>query len=289
MNGFSNDATMRMISRRVLRLGLACVITLLAFSVASNSEAASLERLPDGRVVLTVLGERLAFREVDADRVGLYLPSDVCRSKNPTGVMLRQWLDDPAVAECLRTAIPDTYVPRNSVTFRVYLGYEDGTSYPGKGKRLSSLIGDLPPLYPGGVTVDELPQPSLLSSSMFVTVRDPIYGMECMAPIEGRPDDLGYQGRQAGKSPPTMRFTRSSEKRPDRPSHATRPACIGCTQISGWNCAIGVKSKDNRVAVSVQWHDWDFHGPRPEWALYDTIARKIAESIFSSRDGGDIQ
>lgn len=45
------------------------------------AHASSLERLGDGRVVVQVLGERLAFRDLDAGRVGLNWPSYRCDPK----------------------------------------------------------------------------------------------------------------------------------------------------------------------------------------------------------------
>jgi hypothetical protein len=48
-------------------LGSMAVSALILFSASAHS--ASLERLGDGRVVITVFGERLAFRESDVDNV----------------------------------------------------------------------------------------------------------------------------------------------------------------------------------------------------------------------------
>jgi hypothetical protein len=43
------------------------------------------------------------------------------------------------------------------------------------------------------------------------------------------------------------------------------------------------------VSLSLRWFDWDFHGPRSTWILYDAAARKIAQSIFIDRAPGDLQ
>lgn len=277
------------IHRKLSALFVALWMSALSVFTPFGAEAASIERLPDGRVVLIVLGERLAFREQDADRVGLQWPSDVCRSKHPMGLMLRRWLDDPDLAACLKTAIPDSFVERSSVTFIVYFGYQDGNSYPGAGRRIDQPLAASSSLYPGHLEVSELPAPPLLLGAFFVTVRDPAIATECAADFEGASDELGYRRLTIGKSPPISRFMRSSDRRPQFATAPSRPACLACTAISTWKCSIEMSSQDGRVAVSIDWLEPSFRGPKSSWDLYDTATRKIAHSIFVDRSAGDIQ
>ena len=64
---------------------LTLVTAILAGSICALSSvsvlAASLERLSDGRIVLTALGEKFAFREKDADHVELYWPQYPCQPR----------------------------------------------------------------------------------------------------------------------------------------------------------------------------------------------------------------
>jgi hypothetical protein len=277
----------RKIGRIKCRLALAA--WLVSAMVAVDAQPASLVRTGDGRIVLTALGERMVFREKDAARINLYWPPYPCDPKpSSVSVTLALWLDDPKVAECLNRAIPDAFVPdkRQSMTLQIYLSFEDGRGYRTSGKRVDQPLGNMPPLYPGGIKPEELPEPPMLSGEVRVSVRHPQIGLECLSPIKGPLDALGYEPRGPGKSPPFSLYTLPSDR---RPGHTSRPLCVSCSQISGWDCAVSVRSLDKAVSLSLSWFDWDFHGPRPTWILYDVTARKIAQTIFIDRVPGDVQ
>jgi hypothetical protein len=204
-------------------------------------------------------------------------------------VTLALWLDDPKVAECLNRILPDDFVPgqRQSLTLKIYLGYEDGRMYPGVGKRIDQPLGDVPPLYPGGVEPDELPDPPLLSGEMFVHVRHSYTGLECLTPVKGPPDALGYEPHGGDKSPPNEQYTLPPDR---RLGHASRPLCVGCARTGrSWDCAVSMRSSDKAVSLSLGWYDWNFQRPQSTWTLYDAAARKIAQSIFIDRAPGDVQ
>lgn len=169
--------------------GLLCVVA------APNAHSASLERLGDGRVVIKALGERLAFREKDASRVMWYWPSEPCGPKRRSSLTVALWLEDPEVAECLKLAIPDDFVPdrRQTIGFKIYFGYENGGRYPGLGKRIDQPLGNVPPLYPGGIKPEELPEPPFLDREFLISIRSSYTGLECLSPIKGPQDALGYE------------------------------------------------------------------------------------------------
>jgi hypothetical protein len=273
-----------------INCAIALIAGLLCATAAPSAHSASLERLGDGRIVLTALGERLAFREKDAGRINVYWPPYPCDPKpRSVFVTLALWLDDPKVAECLNRAIPDGVVPdkRQSMTLQIYLGFEDGRGYRTSGKRPDQPLDNVPPLYPGGIKPEELPEPPMLSGEMYVNVRHPYAGLECLSPVKGPPDTLGYEPHGGDKSPPNLQYTLPPDRRAD---HALRPLCVGCSRTgNSWDCAVIVRSSDKAVSLSLQWFDWDFHGPRSTWLLYDAAARKIAQSIFIDRAPGDLQ
>lgn len=271
-----------------MRAGRLMAALLAVVAIAPAARAASLEHLDDGRVVIRALGERLAFREKDAARVMWYWPSEPCSSKTHLSLSLARWLEDSDVAKCLESAIPDNFVPngRQSITFKIYLGYENGIRYPGVGKRIDRPLGDVPPLFPGDIKPEELPEPPLLSGVFSVSIRNPYTGLECLSPSTEPQDALGYERHGGGKSPPTSEYTLSADR---RLNHASRRLCIGCSQISAWSCSVALRSSDNVAALSLSWFDWDFHGPRPTWVMYDAIARKIADTIFIDRNPGSVQ
>lgn len=245
-----------------------------------------MEQLADGRIVIHILGERLAFREQDASRVGLNWPPYPCDPKPMGSTNLELWLQDPRVASCLDRYIPDAFVSgeRQSVVLRIHLAYEDGSRYPGAGKRIDQPLGDMPPLYPGGVSVKDLPSPPLLSGEVFLRVRDPYTPLWCLSPAEGSPDELGFQVLRAGRSPTGGLYTVPPNR---RIGETSRPLCVTCSQLSG--CTVVLRSSDSAVSLELNWHERDIHRPQANWLLYDAAARDIANSIFIDRSLGDVQ
>jgi hypothetical protein len=265
-----------------MRCGRVCVIALAASSLASKSEAASIERLPDGRIVLTALGEKLAFRESDAEQVDLYWPEYPCKPK-PRRVSLALWRDDPVVAACLNKAIPDDFPPGSlqSLTLRVQFTFGDGEPYPRKGKRIDEPIDADSLLYPGSIKATALPTPPRLFSFMFVGVLHVNKNFSRNIPIDGPPDSLGYHAHRVGKAPPFYRLPADR-----RPGGATRALDVPCSDVDDSVCSVSVGSSDGFISLGLRWLG---PSPRADWALYDAAARKIADSIFIARKPGDVQ
>ena len=275
-------------ARVMARLAAASTWVLFITTIASHSYAASLERLGDGRIALKALGERLVFREQDAEFIGVYWPSYPCKPRPERGVTLAQWLNDPAIAACLNAAIPDELMPgqNKSMVLKVYLAYADGVRYPGPGKRIDQPLGDVPPLYPGGISVQELPSPPrLLGGEVFVSVGPPDMATQCYQPPRVAPDELGYREIRS-RNPSGIGFYLAERSRPD---NASRPLCIGCSRINTWGCGIKVMSEDRVAFTSIEWFEGNQVTPRAAWTAYDQIARKIAQSIFVDRPQGDFQ
>jgi hypothetical protein len=274
--------------RSVTSLFTLLIAALVCATATPSAHSASLERLGDGRVVITAFGERLAFREKDAGNIFFYWPKYNCDPEDGSGSNLARWLDDSKVAECLNRTIPDGVVPgeRRALLFKIFLTYEDGRKYPGVGKRIDQPLGNVPPLYPGGVKPEELPEPPLLSGQMYINV-DPSYaGEACTSPVEVLPDALGYRTHPGGKSPPSVGYILPPDR---RPGHASRPLCVSCRQIGTWDCSVNLRSSDKTVSLSLEWFDRNFQGPQSTWTLYDAAARKIAQSIFIDHPSGDVQ
>src|SRR5690242_2495607 len=86
----------------------ALIGSLLALTYSLSALAASFEALPDGRVALTVLGEKLAFREQDLQNVELYGFPYPCKPA-PVRLTLARWRSNPEVSACLDKVLPDAY------------------------------------------------------------------------------------------------------------------------------------------------------------------------------------
>jgi hypothetical protein len=257
------------------------LLAILLCTMGTAAHSATIERLGNGRVVVKVLGEKLTFREKDAHRVQLFWPSYRCEPR-PSAVTLALWLDDPKVAECIDQMVPTEFSPgsRLSVTFKIYLGYEDGSGYPGAGRKISQPLPSSLAIYPGGIGVVDLPVPPLLTGEVLVRVKSSYTGLECLSPVVGSPDDMGYEPHGPQKVPPFSVFTLPPDR---RPGVASKPLCVSCSQVSAWKCSAMLRSTDKAVSLSLSWYDWDYRGPRPTWALYDAAARKIAAAIFIDR------
>lgn len=253
----------------VLFIGLTSLAT-------SSAQSASLERTADGRIVISVLGEKLAFREKDANKVELRWPPYPCSPKS-LWPNLAQWFNDPQITECLNKSLPTSYTAglRQSVGLMVYLSYEDGRGY----RNIRPEDRPREPLYPGALKSDDLPNPLVLTGQIDVRVRDPYTGLECLRPTNGPPDALGFEYRRGWHTLPASK----------RLGNTSKALCVSCAHISGWSCSVMLRSLDKAVSLSLSWYEATFHGPQPTWLLYDAAARKIAQSIFIGRDPGDVQ
>lgn len=260
-----------------MRIGRLIAALLFVIATASVAQSASLERTSDGRVVIAVLGEKLAFREKDTDRVNLHWPSYPCTPKS-LWPNLSLWLNDPNVAECLNSSLSTSYTAgsKQTVALKVYLSYEDGRSY----RNIRPKDRPREPLYPGALKPDDLPNPLAVTGEIDVRVRDPYTGLECLRPINGPPDALGFEDRRGGW------YTLPASK---RLGNTSKSLCVSCAQISGWSCSVMLRSLDKAVSLSLSWYEPTFQGPQPTWLLYDAAARKVAQSIFIDRAPGDVQ
>jgi hypothetical protein len=257
-------------------------------SAATSANAASLDRLGDGRIALTALGERMYFREKDAKNIQVFWPSYPCKpqpgTSRPLSPSLEEWLDNPVIADCLNEYISNDFVPngpkvQHALTLKIKFGFADGRLYPGTGKRIDHPLEAA--LYPGDLEPDQLPSPPLVSEAE-LRIGDPYTRLACLAPLQNIPNELGYEARGANRTRPPALFTLPPAR---RQGSTSRPLCV----FGGESNWVLLRSADNRVSFSLNWFDWKYSGPRASWSLYDTAARKIANSIFSDRVWGDIQ
>lgn len=256
--------------------------TVVAALFLSDASAASLERLPDGRIVLTALGEKFAFREKDADHVDLHWPEYPCKPV-PLKISLALWRDDPVVAACLNKAIPDAFPPgsRLSITLRVQFTFDGGEPYPDRGRRIDGSLATGAILYPGRIARSDVPDPPKLFGFLYVGVGHVNKDFNPNIPTDGDPDGLGFQAHRVGKAPPFYRLP------PNRRRDASiRPLDVACSDSERSVCSITLRSTDGYVGLRVEWLG---PSPRSGWALYDAAARKIADSIFVARTPGDVQ
>jgi len=249
---------------------------------SAGASAASFERLPDGRIVLTALGEKFAFRERDLDRVDLYWPEYPCKPA-PTRLSLALWREDPVVAACLNKIIPDDFPPgsRLSLTLRVQFTFEGGERYPEKGKRIEESLTTGSILHPGQLTPGDLPDPPRLFSFIYVGVLHVNKDFRSEIPADGNPDALGFQAHRVGKLRPFYRLP--ADRRIGMP---IRSLDVACSDIESSHCSISLKSADGYVGLGLEWLG---PSPRSGWPIYDAAARKIANAIFVARTPGDIQ
>jgi hypothetical protein len=261
-------------SLRAALLGLTTAAAGAVLSIVSAANAASVQRLPDGRVIITAFGERLAFREKDAARIDFFWPLDaVCNSSEGPGSTLARWLNDPKVADCLNRTIPDDArknpdVPMTSdIAFMVIPAEDNGL------------------IYPGGIKPDEISKTSLGERSLNIALTNSYIKGDCTFKGPGIPDNLGYALHRISKSPGRTEYMLKAS---ERIGGASRPLCVSCGDPPNISCAVHLISSDEATAVYLGW-DQGYAGPEPDWLKYDAAARKIAQSIFIDRPAGDFQ
>jgi hypothetical protein len=255
-------------SRIILRLLIAGAASY--FAMAQSLRAASLQRLTDGRVIVTAFGERLAFREKDAERIDFFWENYPCDPRNSVGSTLARWLNDPKVGECLNRTIPDKFTNINrSFSFTIIPIQEDGF------------------VYPGGVNATEISQTSLVTRSVKAILRGPTHiGFRDDPTVPTTPAQFGYEHYSQGISPEVDRYIL---KAPDRLNNAVRPLHISCVEINIETCSVDLDSSDRTAALTLEWSQGNFIDPKSDWIKYDAAARKMAQSIFIDRPAGDFQ
>jgi hypothetical protein len=263
------------------------IASALCSTVLVGASAATLERTSDGRIILTALGERLAFREQDAARIGLRWPSYPCKPIPERGVTLALWLQDPAVATCLDAAIPTQRVADHtkSVTLRAVLAFENGDPYPG-GRRITEPLGSPLPLYPGDIANAELPNPPRLMGEVLIGIGPADLATQCYRPPRSTADDLGYRAFAQKSESGRGFYLREYGRR----GGMSRPLCVLCSRLNAWTCSIKVLSEDRTAFAWLQWLEGrDGVVPNASWTSYDAVLRKIAQSIFIDRPSKDLQ
>lgn len=143
-------------------------------------------------------------------------------------------------------------------------------------------------VYPGGIKPEEIPATALLNRSLSISLRAAYSGRDCLSPVEGVADQLGYEKHPVGKAPTFDEYSLPPASRIDKVS---RPLCVSCVAI--WEqrpgCNVVEVSADNAAMLQFGWQESNFSGPGAAWASYDVVARKIAQSIFIDRPMGDFQ
>ena len=252
--------------------------------VTSETRGASLERLADGRVIIHAFGERLAFREKDAGRIGFrwFYGHEQCVPHD--GANLALWLNDPKVAECMNRVIPNDFPsdPLINLSIQVAVIFENGKLFPGAidGSDIAEAW-----TYP-----DYLKEKGILSDfgralAIGLGRGSANSGTGCMASkAVGSEDALGYRSYQISRSPPGYGYVLAGDRRYD---NASRPLCIVCDWAK--TCGVYLESGQKAVSFVLGWREWGSGGPIAMWTSYDRAAREIAHSIFIDRPHGDFQ
>jgi hypothetical protein len=259
--------------RVISKVSRAAILCLMVFSCLGvvfcdrgPALAASLQRLPDGRVIITALGQKLAFRENDAESVLFSWYNPPCDSGGEN--TLAQWLSDSKIASCLDRSIPDSSSASSGpLTFYLILKKDDAGH-----------------IYPGGLEYAESLKPLLNSwvvqGKLNALNRSETY---CEHSIHIGPTRFGYeQGRLEGGTD-TFELRASA-----RTGNASQPLCVFCHKDNS-SCAFGLSTSDGFASIGINWDQLDRQWPRPEWVEYDVALRKIAAAIFIDRIAGEFQ
>jgi hypothetical protein len=88
---------------------------------------------PEGKIILTVWGQRMAFMEKDAESIFIYWPDEICKQPRPPHQFttppegpdgsLARWLRDPKEAECFERSLPDTPDEKTTIELRIWNDY----------------------------------------------------------------------------------------------------------------------------------------------------------------------
>jgi len=164
-------------------MAVGLIAGLLAVTTVSSAPAASLERLGDGRIVITAFGESWRFEkrmpETSISFWGYW--GERCDPKNSVRSTLERWLHDPKVAECLNRTIPTDAVDipggRGTISFGVTFVEENGL------------------VYPGGINADELSKTSIskFERRLAILLKDPTVKGDCLFRTPGNTRQVGLR------------------------------------------------------------------------------------------------
>jgi len=251
---------------------LACLKIIAFFALvfsaftSTQANAAVLEKLSDGRVVVTAFGEKLAFRQKDAGRIEFEMITDACNPKHSFMYTLKQWFEDPKIAQCMERAIPSNSGGMQAIQISIEPTIDDGL------------------LFPGGISQDQL-APDLLKEHLNIALNYPP-GSNCQSDKDWRSGPPGYQVRFVSRSPPQLEYRTSADR---RIGSLSRPLCILCKELES-ACGVVLNSRDYHAVLYFTWRVPGIYTPNTaNWPSYDKVARDIARSIFIDRPAGDFQ
>jgi hypothetical protein len=277
-----------------------------ALFVAPHSlSAASLERVGEDGVVLTLFGERLHFRVRDAERVVVLIPAytyapdrkedPLCQapsrqSQFERSATLKEWLEGEDLGKCLLSAFTrvenrDPTVRGGNAQLGVSFGSDNGLISPG-GVPKGLLEGDDKPIEgrlwvyvvigdgpaAGVITLDSIPSEARDGPFPWRVYRDP------------RP----YNFKKTGEFFLAPQFRKGSAR-------SFFEVVCGYDGYEGrGERACEGDYHSGPVLYRYSWKDGrDDQGreisPRDAWIGYDEALRKIADSIFADRPSGFLQ
>ena len=229
------------------------VASLLTTPVANVGRAASIERLADGRVAITMLGERLTLNEQDAAGVRRFFYQTLECDGHDT-YKFQSWLTDPKLAACLNAGIPND-APKSNDVVSMTIDTKLAVSRPNQVREIYINVGRV-----------------VNQCESWDYGRPP-------TPPSWTPGPLGYEQRHVQEG--TLYRLAAGV----RLGAATRSSCNHCT----YYCNLLLYDVNKNAGVYVSLDGSDKLTPLPSWAIVDLAARAFADSIFSARPAGDLQ
>lgn len=265
------------------------IICAILFHIGPST-AASIERMPDGYVLVKVFGETLKFREKDTPYIKLQIQLFDCVKADQGlyyGPTLSRWLNDPKAAECINNSIPDEApkdkaasvgIYRYPISFSISPTAEDGILYPG-GIRIAQNEKQL-------IKTDRIgPFPTAVLSIGYGN------GEPC-SDVHARitPSSLGFTKYDSSGYGPG--YLINGQFRLDK--GLNRSLCVSCGNIIKSACSVAEYSDNKAIIFRFGWDQnkkdsFVVAEPIPEWFRFDQIAREMASKIVISRPEGAFQ
>jgi len=259
----------------------ACLGAILLGDNATSAPAASLQERPDGKLLLTVLGEKAVIPRQFADRVFVFgrnaktcveddpHPHFQLATEPPESLQnsLQRWLVDPIKAKCFESLAPTEKVDGISDFWITFPPDEWGSfsfpdllelDFPQAGTHIKAVR-----MNPVGLTFgDQWAYSSDYCSS--VSDNDKI-------------DANGYRRKLLGPEFPVYLREQTT---------ASPRRCISCNKISTWSCSENLLSNNARLRLQVSWSQ-EQDSSLPSWAVIDAAARKLFKALLPDRTEGD--
>jgi hypothetical protein len=259
----------------------------MLLSTLALAHAASIERRPDGTLLVTAEGEHFTFSQRDERRIFFLGPKlrgcaktydfrDPSPFKDLYGSLAR-WLDDPELAPCFDGLAPtDKAAEKSEFSFNVAASRDNHVVYSGvfepdfAGKQASLVINGV------SFVVNKEPQPGLTEPCVELPSDLPLEAdfYRSKAFLVGPDDDKQIQ---------SVKYSLPASR---RLGSASAPLCVSCSVVNWWTCNETIFSSDRSVRLSVGWSQ-SAREPRPEWLKIDAGLRGIALAIFIDRPPGD--